>query len=259
MSAPDNDLSLHANSVLWGYSGGALASEWAAELQPQYAPELGANLKGVALGGLTPNITNVLLTINQGPYVGIAFGGLTGLSKAFSSLSCYLNAHLLPDKKAQFLAVGKQCIEQLLENTANLDLFSFFRNGIGVLYDPVPSSILAKEGQMGLHGVPELPLLIYKATGDQISPIGDTDALYEKFCSEGVAIEYQKNLNGDHFTEAILGGPAAFDWVMNRLAKVPAPIPQDCSTRFVNLTSADIARSQGLSRDIVSYLQSELV
>lgn len=35
------------NVGIWGYSGGALASGWAAELQPGYAPEL--NIKGVAV------------------------------------------------------------------------------------------------------------------------------------------------------------------------------------------------------------------
>lgn len=56
--------------ALWGYSGGALASEWAAELQAQYAPEL--NFSGVAVGGLTPNITSVLITINDKVMAGLA-------------------------------------------------------------------------------------------------------------------------------------------------------------------------------------------
>ena len=258
INAPDNGLSTQANSILWGYSGGALASEWAAELQPQYAPELKRNLRGVALGGLTPNTTNVLLSINQGPYVGIAFGGLIGLSKAYPGLGSYVNDHLLQDRKASFLAFGKLCIEQLLANTTNLDLFSFFRNGKKFLSDTIPSSILANEAQMGLHGVPKLPLFMYKAVGDQISPIGDTDDLYEKFCSEGVAVEYQKNLNGDHFTEAILGGPTAFHWITDRLTSLRAPNFGNCSTRCVNLTKADIAHSDSLDRDIVSYLQAEL-
>lgn len=56
--------------ALWGYSGGALASEWAAELQVQYAPEL--NFSGVALGGLTPNVTSVMFTINKSIAAGLA-------------------------------------------------------------------------------------------------------------------------------------------------------------------------------------------
>jgi hypothetical protein len=39
---------------IWGYSGGSLASGWAAQVQPSYAPEL--NLRGVAVGGFVTNI-----------------------------------------------------------------------------------------------------------------------------------------------------------------------------------------------------------
>lgn len=56
--------------AMWGYSGGALASEWAAELAVQYAPEL--NFSGAALGGLTPNVTSVLLSINGSIAAGLA-------------------------------------------------------------------------------------------------------------------------------------------------------------------------------------------
>jgi hypothetical protein len=49
------ELGVDANYALWGYSGGSLASEWAAELQGTYAPEL--QFAGAALGGeLTQHI-----------------------------------------------------------------------------------------------------------------------------------------------------------------------------------------------------------
>ena len=60
----------NARYAMWGYSGGALASEWAAELQVQYAPEL--SFSGAALGGLTPNVTSVLDIINEGYAAGLA-------------------------------------------------------------------------------------------------------------------------------------------------------------------------------------------
>ena len=46
-----------AQVAMWGYSGGSLASGWAAALQPHYAPELEDNLIGAALGGFVTNIT----------------------------------------------------------------------------------------------------------------------------------------------------------------------------------------------------------
>lgn len=54
----------------WGYSGGALATEWAAELQADYASEL--SFAGSAMGGLTPNVTSVLETINMKISAGLA-------------------------------------------------------------------------------------------------------------------------------------------------------------------------------------------
>ena len=46
--------------TLYGYSGGAVAGEFSAELQPIYAPEL--NIAGAAVGGLIPNMTVLLGT-----------------------------------------------------------------------------------------------------------------------------------------------------------------------------------------------------
>lgn len=64
------DLPADPYYAVWGYSGGALASEWAAELQEDYAPDL--DFAGAALGGLTPNVTSVLLSINAKLSAGLA-------------------------------------------------------------------------------------------------------------------------------------------------------------------------------------------
>lgn len=51
-----------------GYSGGAIATGWAASLQPSYAPEL--DIKGWAHGGTPANLTGTLLYINNTPFSG---------------------------------------------------------------------------------------------------------------------------------------------------------------------------------------------
>lgn len=56
--------------AMWGYSGGAIATEWATELQSEYASDL--TFAGAAMGGLTPNVTNVLLSINRKVAAGLA-------------------------------------------------------------------------------------------------------------------------------------------------------------------------------------------
>ena len=76
--------------AMWGYSGGALASEWAAELQIQYAPEL--TFSGAALGGLTPNITSVLHSVNGSLYVGLVPSGVLGLATQYEDFNTALLA-----------------------------------------------------------------------------------------------------------------------------------------------------------------------
>src|SRR5580692_4552750 len=41
-------------TAMWGYSGGSLASGWAAQVQHRYAPDL--DVRGVAVGGFVTNV-----------------------------------------------------------------------------------------------------------------------------------------------------------------------------------------------------------
>lgn len=107
---PSVGLSHSPYYALWGYSGGSLASMWAAELQPSYAPEL--NFAGIAVGGATPNVSSVLQTINKGPHAGLAFSGLYGQAKAFPNLTDWLNANLIPSKSDDYFSVAHGCLSQ---------------------------------------------------------------------------------------------------------------------------------------------------
>ena len=44
------DLPDDAKVVMLGYSGGAIATEWAAELAPTYAPDVNGRMIGAAMG-----------------------------------------------------------------------------------------------------------------------------------------------------------------------------------------------------------------
>lgn len=68
-----------ADVAMWGYSGGSIATEWAAELQPSYAPELKKNIKGAAMGGTVVNLHNSMKTMNKSKSAGLGIAGLWGL------------------------------------------------------------------------------------------------------------------------------------------------------------------------------------
>ena len=67
----------------WGYSGGSLASGWAAALQPKYAPELKKNLIGAALGGFVTNITATAEATDGTLFAGLVPNALSGLANEY--------------------------------------------------------------------------------------------------------------------------------------------------------------------------------
>lgn len=203
-----------AEYQMWGYSGGSLASEWAAELQPSYAPEL--DFKGVALGGLVPNVTSILLTINQTPFAGLIPAGILGLGNAYPELDAYINEHLINSTAATFKKALSQCLADDIITYFGQDMFTYFDMGEATLMSSIPQSVLAATGQMGTHGTPQMPVFAYKAIADEISPIADTDALVAKLCSQGANIEYVRDGIGEHATEEITGSGDAFQFLIDR-------------------------------------------
>lgn len=246
---------------MFGYSGGSLASEFAAELAPTYAPDL-TRFVGSAIGGLTPNVTNVLLTINKTPAVGLAFAGVHGLSKAYANLSTYIDSQLVPSKKAEFYTLATECNSQYIAAASFQDFFSYFTNGTNIMNSEVWQTVTSGAGQQGVHGIPNQPLFVYKAVGDEVSPVADTDELVSRYCSDGVSVQYQKNLFGGHITEAVLGSPAAFEWLRDRFeGKKIAQVDnlQSCQVQDVLIVSTDDTGAEGIfGQGLASELEVEL-
>ncbi|KAL1617911.1 hypothetical protein SLS56_010751 [Neofusicoccum ribis] len=254
---PALGLSPQAKYAMWGYSGGSLASEWAAELQASYAPEL--KFEGAALGGLIANVTAVAVTINATPFAGLGFAGIAGLAKAYPNLTQYLDEYLLPEKAAEFYEIGSHCLVGDIIEGANKDLYSYFVNGDQSLSEPVPTSVLNIAGQMGVYGTPQMPLYIYHANGDEISPATETDQYVAEFCDKGgVTIEYYKNLFGEHATEEILGSANALGWVADRLEGKPVDSIGSCTTENVFISQLEPDTIPLIGLELLAVLQTLL-
>ncbi|PSR84065.1 lipase 1 [Coniella lustricola] len=202
--------------AVWGYSGGALASEWAAELQEDYAPEL--DFAGAALGGLTPNVTSVLLTINERLSAGLAPPAIIGLLSQWPAVQSWVYSQFTANTRgtyteANFLAAENYTLSQAESAYELQDIFLYFKSGESTLTGPQVSSVVDQDGVMGLHGTPTMPVFAYKAIQDQISPVEDTDALIAKYCAAGANILYERNTVGTHGQEEVYGDPAATAWL----------------------------------------------
>ena len=228
-------VSANATYALWGYSGGALASEWAVELQPEYAPEL--KFAGAALGGLTPNVTNVVLHTNKGDFSWLPFAGINGLTHAYPDARAYIDEDLVPEKVDEFHSINFKCTNDSdsEKRLSNQDIAPYFKNGLDFLRNPVIADVIANGATMGRRSTPSTPLYVYKAIGDQVSPVEDTDALVDQYCANGASIEYYRNLVGEHVSEAVLGAGGAFDWLKDRLEG--KAVKEGCDTQDVFVAS----------------------
>jgi hypothetical protein len=205
---------------LWGYSGGGLASAWAAELQPSYAPEL--KLAGVAEGGVPPDLAAVAKNIDGGAFAGIYFAVAVGLSRAYPEMD--LNSILNDKGKKMVAAIGTKCITDIAAIGA-FHRISEYTTVPDPLALPQMKKIIATNhlGQQRPAG----PIFDFHAIFDELIPIAGDDALAAQYCAEGVMVQHYRDPASEHASLAVTGAPLAVAYLADRFAGKPAP--SNCS------------------------------
>ncbi len=205
---------------LIGYSGGSIASEWASELQPSYAPEL--HLIGVAEGGIPVDFTHTLHYIDGSsdwagaiPAVGI------GLARAYRiDFTRYLSPY-----GAQVAAQ----VEQGCINEAGYPGLTFEKMLKPQYQDweKVPIFVrIFNDSIMGRTAAPREPLLMRVGNrgdgGDGVMIAGDVQQLAHEYCTRGVTVDFEV-YNGDtHYTAAVPFEAEALTFLDARYAGLPA-------------------------------------
>lgn len=178
--------------ALWGYSGGALATLFAAEQHPRYAPEL--NIVAAAAGGGGVDITSSPEMFESGNLLsGIPFGACIAASRAFPDFD--LRGHLTPHGQAMVAAADEMTMEQLAMS------FPFVRMS-SILTVPtvsdLPGARAAFEATRCGQATPATAMFLYHAVHDQATSVADVDKLVEKYRSEGVDVTYRRYRFGEH-------------------------------------------------------------
>lgn len=224
--------------ALWGYSGGALATEFAAEFAGSYAPELA--LAGIAHGGLVPNATDAGNKLDGTGGTGLIIAGLIGLTSQHAEARQYLNSRLKTDgpyNATRFYTAQNMSLNEVLYAFQNENITDYFVNGLADLGNPVLVDIYNTDATSGVHGVPKMPVFLYKAVRDQMDPGPDLDSMVNNFCSQGANILYHRNVVGGHNQELWSGRPRALQYLEAVLdGKIQMDIPKSgCQTINVSI------------------------
>jgi len=233
-----------AKVAMLGYSGGAIATEWAAELAPTYAPDANEHLIGAAIGGvLVDPAHNLHYVEGTGFWAGVMAMALVGIARGFE-IETELAQYLSPNGARIFHQMQTASIINVLGQYPGLK----WRDLVSSDY-PTPEDLLlyvrcANKLIMGTGGTPTIPLFIGQGAngelegtpgnkkdigaGDGVMIAGDVRTLARDYCAKGVTVYYEEYAALSHIWSVPIWLHNSTAWIKQRFAGLPAP--QNCSS-----------------------------
>ncbi len=236
--APATGVGRRAPLGLIGYSGGAIASEWAAELAADYAPDVSRRIVGTAIGGVFVHPGHNLHYVDGSlVWAGVMPMALIGLSRAF---------HV--DLRPYASDYGRSLLRKMRRASITSALGTYpgltWRKLVRPRYtrpESVPPFVkIANRLIMGRFHTPAAPLFIGQGTGgvlegtqvhhrygngDGVMVAGDVRSLARRYCRRGVPVDYHQ-YPLSHITSVADWAPQAYSWLLGRFGDSPAP--SDC-------------------------------
>jgi len=233
VNIPATGLSATSKVAMIGYSGGAIATNWAAQLAPTYAPDVNRQLVGASYGGLLVDPIHNLNYVNGSvAWGGVAPMALIGLARAYNiNMTPYLSSY----GQQVVNDIQHQGIAYILSHYATLQwsklLLPQYANDI----NSIPAVVnAANQVNAGLYGNPTIPIQVVQGTvgladgnfspepGDGVMMAKDVRALLKKFCAGGTTVQYGE-VPTEHLTATAAWASLMLSWVNDRFAGKPAP------------------------------------
>lgn len=222
---------------LVGYSGGAIATNWAAALGPRYAPDVNKRIVGAASGGvLVAPAHNLHYVEGSLVWAGVIPMAIVGVARAYGvDLTPYLSAY----GRQVYDAVKDQQIFAVLGRYPGLTW-----KQVAKPQYPTPESVpvfvkLVNRLNLGSQPTPTVPLFIGQGAGgetegtpgtkpgigrgDGVMIAGDVRTLARQYCGDGLKVTYRQYELTSHVATAALWLPDAYAWLLGRFGGQSAP------------------------------------
>ncbi|WP_245663482.1 lipase family protein [Nocardia inohanensis] len=211
----------HSQVAMVGYSGGGMATAWAAALAPAYAPEL--KLAGAAMGGVPMNLVTMLETLgySRHPVFGLALAAGLGLEREYRDrfpLSDQLNDRGLTMRAK----LANSCTNDILTAAAGQGVMDVAKTTV-MTGDPVARAVVEENSLELYPGIPNTPVFEWHSPIDGLIPVDAVVHTMNRYCTAGAAVWSEQIPVPDHLTAAVLGLPSALTWLDARLRGEPAP------------------------------------
>lgn len=203
---------------LWGYSGGGLASSWAAEMHTEYAPEL--NIVGAVLGSPVGDLGNTFRRLNGTHLSALPALVVVALMKAYPGLNRVLNAEVTDD--------GLKLLQSLESMTTLQAVIRMFKVDMdGMVRPPLEQVLSTPEVQHVFNDIrlgkvaPSIPVLIVQAVHDGVISVDDIDAVADAYTAGGTHVTYHRDQFSGHILLHPMSAPMTLRWLTDRFAGRP--------------------------------------
>jgi pimeloyl-ACP methyl ester carboxylesterase len=213
VQTPSLGLTPNAPVAITGYSGGAIAAGWAAELAPTYAPDL--NVVGAAIGGAPVDYRLLFASMNGTNLASAVFlAASLGVAREYPELLGLMN-----DNAWRLGVIAKDwCLAAIAPLGIAPIPVQALSDVPNVVDTPIVRQVL-DDTTMG-RDAPRAPVLIYQGQQDVWIPREGAVRLRDAWCAQGANVRLDEIL-GEHLLAVAGGMPLAFGWIDDRIAGRP--------------------------------------
>jgi alpha-beta hydrolase superfamily lysophospholipase len=238
--------------ALWGYSGGGLATAWAAEICADYAPEL--DIVGAVLGSPVSDLGHAFRRLNGGLFCGSPALVVAALVHSYPELNRVITEHISE--------AGRVLLHRLERMTTAAALARMARKDMGDYLDRPLDEILAMQELQYVFddvklgtAVPVPPVLIVQAVHDYMIDVGDIDALADIYAAGGADVTYHRDAFCEHVLLHPLSAPMTLRWLADRFARRPLTdrvVRTTWPTLFNPATYTGMARLAAIAANVIT-------
>lgn len=203
-----------------GYSGGAIAAGWAAQLQNTYASDL--NVAGWAIGGTPANMTDTLYTMNGGLFAGLSIAGLAGIVNSYGQANDYVGSVISKKGNVALQYTRENCMADIIINLRNTKILNqdFVSNGMKLLVSDritplLETTSMARDKKL----TPKAPVYMYHSKNDEVISYQSALNTAHSWCDNGAKVHFETffGMEMGHVTSEVLNTPNVLTFIRNRM------------------------------------------
>ncbi len=237
---------------LWGYSGGGLATAWAAEMCGGYAPEL--DIVGAVLGSPVGDLGHTFRRLNGTFLAGLPALVVASLAHSYPDLDRVIKEHTNAEGRTLLDRLEKMTTVGAVIRMAGKDMGDFLDQPLEDILSTPEVARVFDDIKLGAV-VPAPPVLIVQAVHDYLIDVHDIDVLADAYSAGGARVTYHRDAFNEHMCLHPLSAPMTMRWLTDRFARRPLSehlVRTKWPTMFNPMTYIGMARLARITAKVIT-------